>query len=330
MSVRRLSLLLALVGLAGCCASPGAPESPLSPLRLPTRVPPTVAPTPIGPQVYYEAGLACRRAGDAECAVRSFTWAVEIDPEFAPAYVARGGVYLALGQLDLALDDADSAIVADPEDASAYALRGETLRQMDKPREASRAFDQAVALDPALEEGVFRSRWLAALAVHDAERLTVLGRAYNKAHPEDPLRYYYRGWALIEEGNPLIAIRLLAEGIKDTPQPPALLWFTLGHAYLENGSWWEAVASFETAGRLIQAGDTSLEIHTEQPIADFFGALGRAYLKVGRCADAETMLKHAIAAGASPSEYSAELEEARLCRTPTPLPTPYPTTPPAG
>jgi hypothetical protein len=82
------------------------------------------------------------------------------------------------------------------------------------------------------------------------------------------------------------------------------------------------------AGELIRAGDISLEIHTERPVADFFGALGEAYLRVGRCADAETMLKHAVAVAGPASEYSALLERVGLCKTPEPSPTPYATTTP--
>lgn len=328
--MRRLSLLLALVVLAGCCPTPDVPATPTPPQWLPTRVPATATPVPthVDVQPFHQAGLACRAAGDDECALRSFTQAIEIDPGFAPAYIARGSVYLAQGQLGMALDDADSAVAADSEDASAHALRGEILRQLDEPLDASKAFDRAVALDPALEEEVFQSRWLAALAGHDAQRLVDLGRQYSEAHSEDPLRHYYRGWAYIEGGDSDVAIYLLVGGIRGTPRPPALLWFTLGHAYSKSDLWQEAVTCFEVAGELIQAGDTSLEIHTEQPVADFFAAMGQAYLGVGRCADAETMLEHAVAVAGPFSEHSVLLKEVDLCKTPVPTPTPYATTTP--
>lgn len=326
--MRRLSLLSAVAVLVGCCPSPAVPIT--SPLRLPTRVPVTVtpAPTQVDVRSLYEAGLACREVGDDECALQSFTQAIEIDPDFAPAYIARGSVHLAQGQMVVALDDADSAVAVAPEDASAHALRGEILRRLDRPREASKAFDRAVALDPVLEEEVFQSRWLAALAGHDAQHLTDLGRQYRESHSKDPLRHYYRGWAYIEEGNSDVAVHLLVGGIKGTPRPPALLWFTLGHAYAESGLWQEAVTCFEVAGELIQAGDTSLEIHTERPVPDFFAAMGQAYLGVGRCADAETMLEHAVAIAGPLPEHSALLEEIALCKMPVPTPTPYPTTTP--
>jgi tetratricopeptide (TPR) repeat protein len=288
----------------------------------------TPAPTQVDAWPFYEAGLVCREAGDDECSLQSFTRAIEIDPGFAPAYVARGSVRLAQGQFDMALDDADSAVAVDPDDASSHVLRGEILRQLDRPHEASKAFDRAVVLDPVLEEEVFQSRWLAALAGHDAQLLTDLGRQYSGSHSKDPLRHYYRGWAYIEGGDSDVAVYLLVGAIGGTPRPPALLWFTLGHAYAESGLWHEAVTCFEVAGELIQAGDNSLEIHTERPVADFFAAMGQAYLGVGRCADAEAMLEHAVAIAGPLSEYSALLEEIDHCKTPVPTPTPYPTTTP--
>jgi tetratricopeptide (TPR) repeat protein len=328
--LRRLLLPLALIVLAGCCPASDISVTSTPSLRLPTRVPATATPAPTRVDVrpLYEAGLACRETGDVACAMRSFTRAIEIDPNFAPAYIARGSVYLAQGRFDAALDDADGAVAADPKDASAHALQGEILRQMGRPRDASEAFDRAVALDAALEEQVFQSRWLAALAGHDARRLTDLGHQYRENHPDDPLRHYYRGWAYIEQGRSDVAIYLLVGGIQGTPRPPALLWFTLGHAYMESGSWQEAVTCFEAAGALIQAGDVSLEVHTQRPVADFFAAMGRAYLGVGRCADAEAMLEHAVAVAGPRSEYLDLLEQVERCKTPTPTPTSYPTTTP--
>jgi len=327
-SAAALGILLCFLSLLlAACAPPIA-----TPERLPTRaitpVPPTPTPFPISAQNYYEEGLARQEAGDTEGAVQSFTWAIQLSPDFALAYVARGTAYLAQGKLHRSLADADTALEADPASAAAYALRGETLRLLGRARPALEAFDQALALDPTLKAETFRSRWLAARTAHYASRLLALSREYTDFHPGDPLRHYYRGWALIELGTPGVAIDTLVEGIEATPDPPALLWFTLGQAYVANHSWQEATTSLETARTLVQAGDTSLAIHSDQPIADLFGALGRAYLGAGRCVDAETVLEYAIAVGAPASEYAAALEEARLCQTPTPTATPYPTVTP--
>lgn len=327
--MRRAALLLTLLaGLAGC-ASPASPTA--SPLRLPTRLPPTPTPTvsPLTAQSHYQTGLALQAAGDAAGAMECFTQAIELDPTLAPAYVARGTVYLGQGELQLALDDARVAVELDPENASAYALRGETLRLLGLPHLAAAAFERAGELDPALRSETYRSRWLVARATDDADRLLELSQEYAQAHPHDPARYYYRAWALIQQGEHRAAIYTVNHAIETTPDPPALLWFTLGHAYAADGSWQEALTSFEAARALVQAGDPSLSVHSDQPIAHLFGALGQSYLGVGRCVDAEVMLEYALEIGAPASEYGPILEEARLCQTPTPTSTPYPTTTPA-
>jgi len=320
----RLTLCLLLLFLTACAPTASTSE------RLPTRaVTPTPTPFPIAAQTYYEEGLARWEAGDAEGALQSFTWAIQLAPDFAPAYTARSALYLSQGELRRALTDANSALEADPTKASAHALRGETLRLRGRPRSALEAFDQALELDPTLKPETFRSRWLAARAAREGRRLLLLSGEYAEAHPQDPLRHYYRGWALIELDNPGSAISTLVKGIETTPEPPAALWFALGQAYAANHSWLEAITSFEAVRVLVQSGDPSLIVHSDQPIAALFGALGRAYLGAGRCVDAEAMLEYAIEVGASASEHAALLEEARTCQTPTPTATPYPTTTPS-
>jgi tetratricopeptide (TPR) repeat protein len=328
--MRKISFLLTLVALAGCATPSPGPTT--SPLRLPTRIPtttPAPTPTPVDVQPYYEAGLAYQETGNLAEALQSFTWAIQLAPGFAPAYVARGSVYLAQGELYPALADAEAALEIDPTNALAHALRGEALRLMGRHYLAAQAFDQALELDSALKPETFRSRWLAARGTRDRNRLLKLSYEYTVAHPDDPTNHYYRGWAFIEQGDPHSAIEILIRGIETAQDPPGLLWFALGYAYSANHSWQEALTSFETTRTLVQMGDTSLDLHSDQPVADLFTALGQAYLKVGRCVDAEAMLDYAIAVGAPASEYAAMLEEAYLCQTPTPTFTPYPTvTPP--
>ncbi|MCX7680356.1 MAG: tetratricopeptide repeat protein [Anaerolineae bacterium] len=333
MRAKKIVLLLPILPLALLlsCTYP-TPDAPR--LRLPTRAPsptpsPTSTPTPtpvyVSPLNYYIDGLVRQSAGDPRGALQSFTWAIAQRPDFVLAYVKRGSVYLSLGKLNQALADADAALKLNSAEPSAWLLRGETLRLLGRPRRALEAFDRALALDPTLRPDIFRSRWLAALEAHDVKRLVTLSQEFVFHNPDDPMRYYYRGWALIQSGESGTAVRYLVRGIEKTPDPPALLWFTLGHAYAAEEAWREAVTSFETTRLLVERGDSTLALHSERPIIELFGALGRAYLGARRCADAEAMLEYAVLIGASPHEYASPLEEARLCQTPTPTPTAYPT-----
>jgi tetratricopeptide (TPR) repeat protein len=317
-------LCLSSLFLAGCVFSTATPE--LLPTRAAT---PTPTPPPITAQAYYEEGLIRQEAGDAAGALQSFNWAIELDSAFAPAYIARGSVYLAQEEFWLAMDDADSAIQADPASAAAYAFYGEALRARGRGRSALEAFDQALDLDPSLRLETFRSRWLAARAAGDADRLLVLSSEYAEAHLDDPLRHYYRAWAFTEFGTPRTSINILIRAIRSTPDPPALFWFALGHAYATEYAWPQAVTSFESVRTMVQEGDTSLTIHSDQPIPELFGVLGKAYLNADRCSDAEAMLQYAIDVGAPVSEYGPMLERAHTCLPPTPTPIPSPTPTPS-
>ena len=324
---RGIGLCPLLLILLVACASQPAPVTP-APQRLPTRAPtptPTATPFAIAARSYYEEGLSRQGTGDAEGALQSFTWAIERQSDFAPLYVARGTVYLGLGELDRAMADADTALQIDPT-AEAYALRGEALRRMGRAEEALEALERALELDPTLREDTFRSRWLLARSTEDAPYMLVLSREYSDAHPQDPLRHYYRSWANLELDVHKFAAATLVRAINSSSESPALLWFTLGRIYEAKREWSSAITAFETARMLTQNGDDTLALHTDRPIIELFSALGQAYLEVGRCVDAEIVLSYAESIGAHPSEYIVALEKARFCQTPTPTPTatPYP------
>ena len=61
---------------------------------------------------------------DKMSALESFTSAIALHPEFAPAYGMRGAVYMELNQNEKAYADVQKAIELDPQDAFYYATRG--------------------------------------------------------------------------------------------------------------------------------------------------------------------------------------------------------------
>ena len=309
-----------LVALAGCAT----PSPTASPLRLPTRSPPTPTPTPIGVQVYYETGLARRAVGDVVGALAAFSQTLAADPAFAPAYVQRGTIRMVQGDPQAALADAQAALAADSECAAAYVLLGEVLRlDFEAPAQALTAYEQAVRLDPSLAEPTFPARWRAATAAGRAQRMIALANEHEDAHPDDPLAAYYRGRALTALGASHTAIRVLVETLGEEGGPAAV-WFVLGEAYAADGAWAHALTCFEHVRALTEAGDNSLALVSDTPVADLFGALGAAYVYTDRCADAQTMLNHALAVGPDRPEYHTLIGQAMICQTPTPTPTPYP------
>lgn len=322
---RSRSVLLCCLVLAACGSPAPASE------RLPTRAPAKVARAAvedaklfaISAEEYYEQGVERQRTGDAQGALQHLTWALRRDPARARTYVARGSVYLGREDGERALSDADAALGIELS-ADALLLRGEALRLLGRHSEALVAFDGALEHNPDLRDETFNSRWLTAREAADPVRLAAVGEEYAAAHPDDPLRHYYQSWALIESGATMDAVGLLVDGIRGADRTPALLWYALGQAYVGEEAWPQAVRAFETTRTLVQAGDASLGLHAEQPVADLFVALGKAYLAAGRCTDAQTMLAYAGSIGAPASAYMPALQEARICPTPTPRATEVP------
>lgn len=295
-----------LLALTGCTVAPS--PAAVSP-------PPAPSPTPTpGPAVLYEQGLACQQAGDWECAWATFSRTLELDPGFAPAYRARAAVHLALGDGSAALRDAQTAIMLAPEDAGAYALLGEVLRRaFNDPLQALDAYDAAVRQDPALSPALFPVRWECAVAAARSDRMAELAAEYARLHPDDPMRVYYRGRALLVQGLPRVAIRVLGETIEQEGGPAAL-WFVLGEAYAAERAWREAVICYEQARALMEAGDSSLGVVSGNPAAALALALGTAYLHTGRCGDAEAAFRHARALGSHQPDLSTLIGQAMICR----------------
>lgn len=303
---RHLFLLILLLTLTGCTVAP----SPAAVLPSPA---PSPTPTP-GPAVLYDHGLACQQAGDWECARAAFTRALELDPDFAPAHRARAAVHLALGDGPAALQDAQTAIMLAPEDAGAYALLGEVLRRgFNDPLQALDAYDAAVRRDPSLAPALFLARWECAVAAARSDRMAELAAEYARLHPDDPMRMYYRGRALLAQGLPQVAVRVVGETIEQEGGPAAL-WFILGEAYAAGEAWREAVICYEQARALMAAGDSSLGAVSGNPTAALALALGTAYLHTGRCGDAEAAFWHAQASGARRPDLPTLIGQAMICQ----------------
>jgi len=319
--MRRYGLILLACLAFSACSRARPEETPAWQARLPTRLPtptPTVTPFAISAEAYYELGLERQRKGDREEARRFFTWALERDPAFAQAYASRGSVALAEGDLDGALRDAEAALDIEPL-AGAYVIRGEVLRQWGRSGRALEAYRRAVAMDPALWDATFQSRWEAAREQGAVDEMKDLASGFAERRTEDPLRFYYCGLAFLEAGEQEEAIEVLIEGLEGSSEQTALFWYLLGQAYTAMDAWQEAVVSMETARNMLEQNDTSMLVHTERPVADLFAALGRAYLGAYRCGDAELMLSYAISVGAPEADVRDALERARICPTATPI-----------
>lgn len=326
-----LCVVLALVG-SGLLAisarlAPRANGTGISPDPVPRRSP-TWASLPLrvsesegDGEVDYRPFYRALLRDQIEEADRLLTELWETVPEESgELHMAGARLALAQGDLDRAADRARDAISRTPDDGLAWSLLGIILSRAGEPKQAEQALAMAGSLDPSLAPEVLPSRWQAAVASRDAAVVVALAEDFGERHPGSIFVPYYRAEALLMTGAPSDAITLLVSVLTEEPDAPALLWYTLGRAYLARGGYIEAATSLEAAAYRIARGDTSLELISARPVGDLNAHLGQAYLQTARCAEAEMIFRRLEADQAG---FSGMVDAAVTCQTPTPTLTPW-------
>ncbi|MGE5413209.1 MAG: tetratricopeptide repeat protein, partial [Syntrophomonadaceae bacterium] len=110
----------------------------------------------------YEQGLAAELAGRRGAALAAFREALGADPRHVRAAAAAARVAIELGELDAARAHAEAAVRAGPDVAAAHEALGAVLDAQGAKKEARRALERALELDPRLEgakERLKRLRW---------------------------------------------------------------------------------------------------------------------------------------------------------------------------
>ena len=83
---------------------------------------------------YVNRGLAKEKLDQPESAIMDYSSAIKIDPTFAGAYNNRGSAQRRLGEHFLALEDLNTAIQLDPYYVKAYVNRGNTKNSLGAPK----------------------------------------------------------------------------------------------------------------------------------------------------------------------------------------------------
>lgn len=133
----------------------------------------------------YNAGQVYARTGEHDLAIRFFSEAMEMDPNYSEYYNDRGKVYLRMGRLAEAEADFRQGIELSPPYPEVWINLGQCLTRQNRMEESEAAFARAVDLDPArLEAWTNRARALQALGRrHDALAAYDAGIAADGSHP---------------------------------------------------------------------------------------------------------------------------------------------------
>jgi Tfp pilus assembly protein PilF len=99
-----------------------------------------------------DAREACRNAinseenGDFAAAIRHYSDAIELDPDWSDVYLFRGSVFAKQGNLDLAISDFSNAIQLNPHDADAFQRRASAYERQGESSRAEADFSKSEEL----------------------------------------------------------------------------------------------------------------------------------------------------------------------------------------
>lgn len=82
--------------------------------------------------------------------IKMFDKALEVDPQFAEAYLSKGSALGQLGQIEESIIMFDKVIEINPQFAKAYHNKGVALKMLGKHEEALQMFNKANEIDPEL------------------------------------------------------------------------------------------------------------------------------------------------------------------------------------
>ena len=98
--------------------------------------------------IYYNRGNTYYEKGDYDRAIEDYTKAIELNPIFANVYINRGNVYSDIGDYDRAIKDHTKAIELNPNSANAYNNRGVAYGEKDDADFAIENYTKAIELNP--------------------------------------------------------------------------------------------------------------------------------------------------------------------------------------
>ncbi len=279
---------------------------------------------------YAQRAEAYRLTGQYDQAAADLERALALDPQQPEAWRQMALLSQAQGAWEQALTAVNTLIALRPDDGTAYALRAQIYAQgLGAPRLALADYEQAAALSHTLDSATLTERWHLYASLNEWNQAFLTSLKMFITGSQDPARYYYRAWSLIQLNRLDEAIQQLFTGIRQYPDYPVAFYYALGVAYSERGAWAEAITSLEVA--LAQTGAAPEPNATWQQlgisVADILGHLGIAYLRVGQCETGGAVLQRAVDESSDPNRWGWAVRGVGACYTaltPTPTPTPAP------
>lgn len=193
---------------------------------------------------YFNQGVSYETSGQYDLAVAEYTKAIEINPQYAKAYISRGAIYYSRkNQYDLAIGDYAKAIEINPQDPIAYTLRGHVYMSKRQYDLAVIDFSKSVELNPQ-DKRTYFNRGLVYYLERQYELAIADFRKTTELDPQDIQPYYGCGEAHFAEGKYDLAVMDYTKVTEINPQI-SIAYYRKGLAYSQLKLNKNAVASFQ-------------------------------------------------------------------------------------
>ncbi len=214
----------------------------------------------------YEAAYNCRGIAywglkNYRDSIKDYSKCIELNPEHAMAYNNRGNSYSDLGEKGKAIEDYNKAIELNPEYTDAYYNRGTSYSDLGETGKAIEDYNKAIELNPECAEA-YNNRG-ASYSDLGEERKAI--EDYNKAielNPEYTDAYYNRGNSYSNLGETGKAIKDYNKAIELNPEY-AMAYNNRGNRYSDLG---EKKKAIEDYNRAIELNPESAMVYNNRGI----------------------------------------------------------------
>jgi len=204
-------------------------------------------------KLYYDRGKAYLQKGQVESAIENLQKVIQLQPDFANAYLHLGAAYYALGQPEQAIDHIQKHIKLQPGSAVAYISLGNVYASMEQRQKAIECYAKAAELQP-----------------------------------KDATPYYCIGIIHCQLGNYRAAIDNFKIALDLQPHSEAIAKFSLADVYINMGAAYIELKQYKQA---VLSCLKAIELEPKDVKA--YNNLGVAYASLGRYDSAIEHFKHA-------------------------------------
>ena len=199
-----------------------------------SRVEKRLARTPDEPAALLLAARTYARAGDMAKSEQMLRKTVEVDAANFDAYSMLGRLYLSQQRLDDARAEFETLSKRQPRPVQAHTVVGVILEAQNKPQEARKHYEQALALDPDMPVAANNLAWMYAETGENLDMALQLAQTATRRLPNNPAIQDTLGWIYYKKGLATLAIAPFQKSIELDPKNP-VFHFHLGLAHLKNG-----------------------------------------------------------------------------------------------